>query len=195
MGISDPEQESSQMSAQVVLIAGSPQHPSRSTGVLHALAGELRAAGIRTRAFGLGDFEPADLVFARSTAPAILEYVAAVQSASAIAFATPVYKATYSGGLKLLLDLIPPDALRGKSALGIATARLARHFPGVQRAFEEVQRFFEVGLALPPVLLLDEQVRLEHGEARLDANAESALGKAASALSSALGAAGKVGEG
>ena len=45
--------------------------------------------------------------------PAMLR-IEAVSSASAVVFSSPVYKATYSGGLKLLIDLIPPDALRGK---------------------------------------------------------------------------------
>jgi FMN reductase len=174
------------MSHQVVLIAGSPQAESRSSRVLASIEQRLASAGIRTKTYGLSDFSAADLVFARSDAPSIQQYLAELQSASAVLFSTPVYKATYSGGLKLLLDVIPPDALRGRTVLAVATARVGRHFGGVQRAFEELYRFFDVGLAIPSVLLLDEQARIEPPGIVYDANAEAAIDKAATALLHAL---------
>jgi len=175
------------MSKHIVLIAGSPQPDSRSSRVLASLKERLVNAGIRSKTYGLGDFEASDLVFARTNVPAVQAYLDDIQSASAVLFATPVYKASYSGGLKLLLDLIPPEALRGLTVLAIATARVGRHLPVVQRAFEELYRFFDVGLAIPSVLLLDEQARLEPARVIFDGNAEAALDKAATALLHALG--------
>jgi FMN reductase len=175
------------MSREVVLIAGSPQPQSRSSRVLQSLDERLARAGIRSKTYGLSDFVAEDLVFARTKALAVQQYLADIQSASAVLFSTPVYKATYSGGLKLLLDLIPPEALRGRSVLAIATARVERHLTGVQRAFEELYRFFDVGLALPSVLLLDEQVRLEPARGVVyEHAAESAIDTAATALLHAL---------
>jgi len=174
------------MSRQVILIAGSPQKESRSSQVLSALGERLAAGGVRTKRFGLSDFQAEDLLFARSEVPAVRAYLEQIQAASAIVLATPVYKATYSGGLKVLLDLIPPDALRGKTVLTIATARVGRHFPGVQRALDDLYRFFEAGLAIPAVYLLDEQVRLEPHGLSYDPSAEAAVDKAAKALLHAL---------
>src|SRR4051812_31950377 len=177
------------MSQQVVLIAGSPQVESRSSRVLQSLNERLVSAGIRTKTYQLTDFDPADLVFARSTAPAVQRYLADLQSASAVLFSTPVYKASYSGGLKLLLDVIPPDALRGRTVLAVATARIGRHLSGVQRALDELYLFFDVGLAIPSVLLLDEQARVEPARGIVyDTNAEAAIDKAATALLHALAA-------
>lgn len=176
------------MSRQVVLIAGSPQKESRSSQVLARLAERLVAGGVRSKRFGLSDFAAEDLLFARAEVPAARTYLAEIQAASAIVLATPVYKATYSGGLKVLLDLIPPDALRGKTVLTIATARVGRHFPGVQRALDDLYRFFEAGLAIPAVFLLDEQVRLEPHGLVYDPSAEAAVDKAAKALLHALAA-------
>jgi FMN reductase len=183
------------MSQQVVLIAGSPQQESRSSRVLQSLNERLIGAGIRTKTYGLSDFVAADLVFARADAPAVQQYVSDVQAAAAVLFSTPVYKATYAGGLKLLLDLIPPEALRGRTVLAVATARVGRHFAGVQRGFEELYRFFDVGLAIPSVLLLDEQARLEPRGIVYDSNAEVAIDKAATALLHALAAPQAVGNG
>lgn len=175
------------MPREVVLITGSPQIHSRSSRVLQSLDERLARVGIRSKTYGLNDFPAEDLVFARTDKPAVQQYLADIQAASAVLFSTPVYKATYSGGLKLLIDLIPPEALRGRTVLAIVTARVGRHLDGVQRAFEELYRFFDVGLAIPSILLLDEQVRLEppHGVV-YDSNAESAIDKAATALLHAL---------
>jgi FMN reductase len=174
------------MSDPVVLISGSPARESRSTRVLRSVDERLAAAGLRSRAFGLRDFEASDLVLGRADVSAVQQYLASLQSASVVVFATPVYKATYSGGLKLLVDLIPPDALRGKTVLTVATARISRYFQSVQRAFDDLYRFFDVGLIIPPIFLLDEQVNLEGGAPQYDKSAETALDKAATALVSAL---------
>ncbi|HTV21753.1 MAG TPA: NAD(P)H-dependent oxidoreductase [Polyangiaceae bacterium] len=174
------------MSKQAVFISGSPQPSSRSTRVAQAIAERLDAADLRVRRFGLSDFESSDLVYARADGRVPQHYLEVVEAASAVIWSTPVYKATYSGGLKLLLDIIPPDALRGKTVLAVASSRIGRHFQSVQRAFDDLYRFFDVGFVIPPVFVLDEQVHIgEHG-LRCDANAEAAIDRAATALLSAL---------
>jgi len=174
------------MSKHAVFISGSPQPSSRSARVAQALAERLDSAELRVRRFGLSDFESSDLVYARADGRVTQHYLEQVKSASAVILSTPVYKATYSGGLKLLIDIIPPDALRGKTVLAIASARIGRHFQTAQRAFDDLYRFFDVGFVIPPVFVLDEQIHLgEHG-LTCDANAEAAIDRAATALLSAL---------
>jgi FMN reductase len=138
------------------------------------------------RRFGLSDFESSDLVYARADGRVAQHYIEVVKGASALIFSTPVYKATYSGGLKLLLDLIPPDALRGKTVLAVASARISRHFQSVQRAFDDLYRFFDVGFVIPPVFVLDEQVQVAEGGLTLDPSVEAAIDRAVTALLSAL---------
>ena len=50
--------------------------------------------------------------------------------------ATPIYKASYSGLLKLFLDALSPDALRGKTVLPLATAGNSAHLLALDYAFE-----------------------------------------------------------
>jgi FMN reductase len=174
------------MSKHAVFISGSPQPRSRSGRIAQAIAERLDGADLRVRRFGLSDFESSDLVYARADGRVTQHYLDVVKSASAVILSTPVYKATYSGGLKLLLDIIPPDALRGKTVLAVASARIGRHFQSAQRAFDDLYRFFDVGFVIPPVFVLDEQVQVaEHG-LTCDANAEAAIDRAATALLSAL---------
>jgi FMN reductase len=174
------------LSKHVVFINGSPQTSSRSARVAQTIAERLDAADVHVRRFGLSDFESSDLVYARADGRVPKHYLEVVKGASALIFSTPVYKATYSGGLKLLLDLIPPEALRGKTVLAMASARIGRHFQSVQRAFDDLYRFFDVGFVVPPVFVLDEQVQLGEQGLSLDPSAEAAIERAATALLSAL---------
>jgi FMN reductase len=174
------------MTEHVVFINGSPQPSSRSTRIASVIADRLENAEVGVRRFGLSDFESSDLVYARADGQVTQRYLEAVKSAAALVVSTPVYKATYSGGLKLLLDVIPPDALRGKTVLAVASARIGRHFESLQRAFDDLYRFFDVGLVIPAVFVIDEQVRVEDGKLVLDPSAESSIDRAATALLSAL---------
>jgi FMN reductase len=45
-----------------------------------------------------------------------------VAAASILVLVTPIYRATYSGILKVVFDQLPPDALVGKAAVLAATA-------------------------------------------------------------------------
>jgi SsuE family FMN reductase len=155
------------MSKHAVFISGSPQPRSRSARVAQAIAERLDAADVRLRRFGLSDFESSDLVYARGDGRVIQHFLDEVKSASAVILSTPVYKATYSGGLKLLIDIIPPDALRGKTVLAVATGRIGRHFQSAQRAFDDLYRFFDVGFVIPPVFVLDEQVQSTNTASRV----------------------------
>ena len=79
------------------------------------------------------------------------------------------------------LKVIPADALRGKTVLAIASARAARHFQSVQRAFDDLYRFFDVGFVVPPVFLVDEQVQVLNGRLVCGPSAEAAIERAATA--------------
>jgi len=176
------------MSQQVVFISGSPQNNSRSTRIARAVLDKLETAEVHVRAFGLSDFESTDLVYGRADNRAGQHYLETIKESAALILSTPVYKATYSGGLKLLVDLIPPDALRGKTVLAVASARVGRHFQSVQRAFEDLYRFFDVGFVIQPVFVLDEQLREHEGRTLFDDGAQTAIDRAATTLLSSLSA-------
>src|SRR5262245_31316566 len=161
--------------SQVVFLAGSPQVNSRSTRIAGVVAEKLEGARVPVRQFGLTDFAASDLVLARTDNRAVQTYLEQIQLASAVVFSTPVYKATYTGGLKLLVDIIPPEALRGKAVLAVVSARSSRHFQSAQRGFEDLYRFFDVGLVIPSVFVLDEQIQLTDDGLRCDDSTAGAL--------------------
>ncbi|WP_204272820.1 NAD(P)H-dependent oxidoreductase, partial [Escherichia coli] len=70
--------------------------------------------------------------------PAIAAAVLAVEQADLVVVSTPIYKAAYSGLLKVFLDLLPPDALRGKLVLPLATGGSPAHVLALDYALKPV---------------------------------------------------------
>jgi len=93
---------------------------SKSTRLLaHALA-RLEASGHATSTVALSDLA-ADALLGRAVDAALERAQAAVQSADVLVVATPVYRATYSGLLKVFLDLLPNGALAGAVVVPVVT--------------------------------------------------------------------------
>jgi FMN reductase len=169
------------MSAPVVFVAGSPSPTSRSSLVARAVADALVPYGIQTRSFYLGDFAPPHALLARTEAPAVASFVAAARSAPALVLATPVYKATYAGALKALVDLVPPDALVGKPAMGIATSRLPEHGLSAAAAYKALFGHYRAR-ALDTLVVLDAQFEGEGASITLGPGAGWWVGAAARSL-------------
>jgi FMN reductase len=107
--------------AKIVVVSGNPRPQSR-TSVLATAVGDAIAA--RTGGFapvvvevgelGAGLLTPGD--------PGTAEALAAVRDAEILVVATPTYKGSYTGVLKVLLDQLPAGAFAGKRAVPVVTA-------------------------------------------------------------------------
>ena len=71
-----------------------------------------------------------------------------VIEADALIIGSPMYRATYTGMLKNVFDLIPNDALYGKPVGLIATGGSYHHFLAIEHALKPVIGFFQA-YALP----------------------------------------------
>ena len=94
--------------------AGSPRFPSRSSALLEYARERLNALDVEVCHWNLHNFEPEDLLYARFDSPALKTLIEQLKSADGLIVATPIYKASFSGALKTLLDLLPERALDGK---------------------------------------------------------------------------------
>ena len=105
----------------VVVISGHPRPGSRTLQLALAL-GERLAAGrgqtalvtVDVAELGPALLKPAD----GATGKALLE----IQDATLLIVASPTYRGTYSGALKVLLDQLPANALAGVLAVPVVTA-------------------------------------------------------------------------
>jgi len=107
-------------------ISGSPSGTSKSRLLVeHALA-RLAARGATTQLVDLAAL-PAEPLLGRATAAVVAAALEAATRARIIVAGTPVYRATYSGLLKLFFDLLPQDCLVGKIGVPIVTGHGAAH--------------------------------------------------------------------
>jgi FMN reductase len=63
-------------------------------------------------------------------------------AAEAVIFASPVYRASMTGALKNLLDLVPVDALMGKPCGIVAMGATLHHYLGVDSHLRDVLAWF-----------------------------------------------------
>lgn len=101
-------------------VSGSPSATSKSRRLLEHVLAALGDTGTAVSRIDLAEL-PAEALLARRASPEVQEALAMVASADIVALSTPVYRATYSGLLKVFCDLFAPGALAGKVAIPIAT--------------------------------------------------------------------------
>lgn len=122
---------------RVAALAGSPSAHSRSAALLRQ-ALQLLGPCAQPATIDIRNLPAAALLRADAAEPALALAVTQVQAAELVLVATPIYKAAYSGVLKLFLDLLPPDALRGKRVLPLATGGSVAHLLAVDYALRPV---------------------------------------------------------
>jgi FMN reductase len=148
----------------ILLLSGSPGTPSRSATLLEAVGVRLRAAGMAAHTIGVRDLPAQELLYAEIRGEAVRHFAARVAAARAIVVATPVYKASLAGALKVLLDVLPEGALADKPVLSLATAGSSAHFLAIDFALKPVLATLGARHQLGPVFATDTDLpRQGHG--------------------------------
>jgi FMN reductase len=142
----------------VVSLSGSPSDRSRSGVVLKHAARWLQDHGVEVKALRIHDFNAEDLLFARFDSPAVVSFIEAVKQADGLLIGTPVYKASFSGALKTLLDLLPERSLHGKVVLPLATGGSIAHMLAVDYALKPVLSALKCQEVLHGIYAIDSQI-------------------------------------
>ncbi len=135
----------------VVVLVGNPRPRSRTHEAAHlvaeALTGRQPDLAVDLADLGPALFDPDD--------PRVAEAVKAVQGASLLVVASPTYKATYTGLLKLFLDRLGPGALAGVTAVPLLLGGHWRHSLAAELLLKPV--LVELGASVPTrgLFLLD----------------------------------------
>ena len=109
--------------SQLVALNSSPSTGSK-THALARLAIEQAGGGQLVDLAALD----AEALLGRTSHPSVTDALAAVAAADILVVATPVYRATYNGVLKLLFDQLAQDALVGTAVVLCATAGSPLHY-------------------------------------------------------------------
>ncbi|URQ62073.1 NADPH-dependent FMN reductase [Pantoea alhagi] len=143
---------------RVITLAGSPRFPSRSTALLTLCQQALEKRGVEVTPWNLHNFLPEDLLYARFDSPALLAMKQDLAAADGVIVATPVYKASFSGALKTLLDLLPERALEHKVVLPLATGDTLAHMLAVDYALKPVLNALKAQEVLHGIFADDSQI-------------------------------------
>lgn len=144
----------------VLLIAGSPSDRSRSAALLDSVSQRLLLRGVTVERLHIRDLSPQSLLLADTAHRTISAAIDQVSRARAIVVATPVFKAAYSGVLKVFLDLLPQTALKNKTVLPLATGGSPHHMLALDYALRPVLQSLSARHILPGVYATDSQVTL-----------------------------------
>jgi len=132
--------------SRIVVVSGNPRAGSR-TSTLAVAVGEALAAGspievVEVVELGAGLLTPGDEPTARA--------VRLVREAEVLVVATPTYKGSYTGVLKVLLDQLPAQALAGKRAVPVVTAGVAPQAAAAEALLRQL--LTELGAEVAPGL-------------------------------------------
>ena len=142
----------------VLLIAGSPSERSRTAALLEATGQRLEARGVQVDRLRVRDLSPQALLLADFGHPSISQATGQVARADVVIVATPVYKAAYSGVLKVFLDLLPQEGFKNKVVLPLATGGSPHHMLALDYSLRPVLQSLGAKHILPGIYATDAQV-------------------------------------
>ncbi|MGD9890868.1 MAG: NADPH-dependent FMN reductase [Dehalococcoidia bacterium] len=167
---------------QLVGVLGSVTPPGRLLQAVEYSLASAREAGpsIETSLINLADVR---IGYAGAQAaeemdddtPSVVQTIA---GADAVLFASPVYRASYTGVLKNLLDLLPVEALMGKPCAILAMGATQHHYLGVDWHLRDVLTWFGA-VTLPSSVYLASS---DFSEGKLTDGAKSSLKDLATTL-------------
>ena len=150
----------------VVTLGGSSSQRSRSGVLLDRAKSWLNQQGVEVVSYQVRDFPAEDLLHARFDSPHIIDLLQQIENADGLVIATPVYKASFSGALKTVLDLLPERALSHKVVLPIATGGSIAHMLAVDYALKPVLSALKAQEMLHGIFAEDSQIAYGEGSAQ-----------------------------
>ena len=132
-----------------VVLSGNPRPGSRTLKLATAVGAALSAEPpliIDVADLGPGLLTPGD--------PATAAALASVREAKLLVVATPTYKGSYTGVLKVLLDQFPAGALAGVTAVPVVTAGVQPQADGAEGFLRHL--LAELGATVAPGLTATE---------------------------------------
>ncbi|HUY38115.1 MAG TPA: NADPH-dependent FMN reductase [Candidatus Binataceae bacterium] len=146
------------MASRLLAIVGSVTPPGRLLNATRWLLDSARAdhRELEVELINLADQK---IAFADGRPPEqyrddTARIIASVRSAAGVVFASPVYRGSFTGALKNLLDHLPLESLGGKPVGIIAMGATQHHFLGVDWHLRDVLAWFGALVAPASVYLV-----------------------------------------
>ncbi|MGL5831673.1 MAG: NADPH-dependent FMN reductase [Waterburya sp.] len=160
----------------IVTISGSPSLSSRSCAILDYIKQlsskhELKIASISVR-----DLPTEDLVYGNFESLELKKIQLLIEQAKTVIISTPVYKSSYTGVLKALLDLMPQYAFAEKTILPIAIGGTINHLLSIDYSIKPLLSAMGATHILRGIYIVNSQIQFDdRGEIQLDIEVEERL--------------------
>ena len=120
-------------------ILGSPFPGSTSEKIVKLVFDELRQIGWTTKTIDLSQLDASALLIRHKDVD-VESALESVLNSNLIITASPTYRATYTGLLKVFLDQLPQGSLSGKLVLPIQTGGSPEHSLSIEHGISPVMR-------------------------------------------------------
>jgi FMN reductase len=151
----------------VVIITGSPVHPSRTEGLAQLVGRRLSSEGMRVRMLHVRDLPAEALLHAKFADPKIKEANEWVAEADGVIVVSPVYKAAYTGAFKAFIDLLPQFGLRDKVVLPLLVGGTLAHVLAIDYAIRPMLQSLDPLVIVSGLFLLDRTIEIAEEGVRL----------------------------
>ncbi|MFD2617222.1 NADPH-dependent FMN reductase [Terrilactibacillus laevilacticus] len=142
---------------QIVILSGSPAERSRSDRALDQFREIAMDQGYTVQFFSVRDVSPEALFYTRFNDPEVVAIGNALRAADGVIIGSPVYKASYTGIFKALIDLLPEDVLKDTPVLPIMVGGSSKHLLAIEFALKPLLATLKAEL-LQGVYILDTQI-------------------------------------
>lgn len=150
--------------AKIIIISGSPTAGSRLNALIEWSQTYLEQQGYEVDYLHVASLPADDLIQANWNSEAIQAALARVAQADGVILASPVYKASYTGVLKVFLDLLPQKGLEGKLVLPLFIGGTIAHLLAIDYTLKPLVAAMSGKHILSGVFAIDEWIkRLEAG--------------------------------
>ncbi|MBY3468723.1 NADPH-dependent FMN reductase [Rhizobium laguerreae] len=143
----------------VVAISGNVSRPSKTRTLVEAIAKAIsERLQLQSSCYDILDVQP-DLGASlyRSDVPGPLsDVLSAIETSAVLVVGSPTYKASFTGLLKHLFDLVDMKALNGRPVIVCATGKAAEHGPKVEQHFRMLFEFFNARVGPKFIFALDD---------------------------------------
>jgi FMN reductase len=130
---------------KLVGVCGNVHRPSRTRILVEAVAAKTADRyGIEASVYDLLDAMPelGAALMRRDAAGKVATVLDAIEAADVLVVGSPIYKASYTGLFKHLIDLVTPDRLAGKPVILTATGGSDHHALVVEHQLRPLFGFF-----------------------------------------------------
>ncbi|WP_342539573.1 NADPH-dependent FMN reductase [Heyndrickxia sp. FSL K6-6286] len=142
---------------KIVILCGSPQEKSKIEVVLRHIQAILESEGFSITFLSVLDFSPVNLIKGYYNSIEIKKFTEVMEEADGVLIGSPVYKASYTGALKSLIDLLPEGALKGTPVFPLMVGGTGAHLLAIEYALKPLINSLK-GKPTHGIYILDSQI-------------------------------------